>query len=75
MPYPTKMQKSIKLGKKITNSVSHFFLCPLSLSLSFSSFFFKGGGESSQLIWDTRGAAPKMSYEEGGTIYTMGASS
>ena len=74
MPYPTKMQKKHKIRKEITNSVSHFFLCPLSLSLSLLSFL-RGGGESSQLIWDTRGAAPKMSYEEGGTIYTMGASS
>ena len=77
MPYPTKMPKKHKSipnrtfqQEKITNSVTHFsFFSLSSLSLSFSSFFFKGGGgKSSQLIWDTRGAAPKMSYEEGGVI-------
>ena len=74
MPYPTKMQKKHKSipnrtfhQEKITNSVSHFFLCPLSLFLSLLSFF-RGGGKSSQLIWHTRGAAPKMSYEEGGGV-------
>ena len=83
MPYPTKMQKKHKSipnrtfhQEKITNSVSHFFLCPLSLFLSLLSFFRGGGGKSSQLIWHTRGAAPKMSYEEGGgSLYTIGASS
>ena len=70
--YPTKMQKSIKHTKwkvskqKITNSVGHF---------SFFPFFLRGGG-SSQFIWDTSGGGgllPKISYEEGGSSYTTGA--
>ena len=69
--YLTNMQKSIKHTKwkvskqKITNSVSHF------------SFFLweGGGGGSSQFICNTRGGGllPKISYEEGGSSYTTGA--
>ena len=69
--YLTNMQKSIKHTKwkvskqKITNSVSHF------------SFFLweGGGGGSSQVICNTRGGGllPKISYEEGGSSYTTGA--
>ena len=68
MPYPTKMQKKYKSipnrtfhWEKITNSVSRFFLRPLSLS-----FFRGGGGKSSQVIWDTRGPPQKFLMKRGG---------
>ena len=52
-------KSNVSLGKKITNSVSHF---------SFSFLLFFGGGVVSQLIWDTGrgGRGQNSTFEEGG---------
>ena len=61
-----KIERFIRKKQQIQSVFFHLVLFPLSLSLSFS-FFFWGG--SSQLIWDSRGSPPppkKNSCEEEG---------